>query len=67
LTPALGKLQHSLKRLLILEHVQVGKGDLAASKGLPGRSGVGSQILAKDYDLVAHFLLRALKQIPMTV
>ena len=55
LAPAVGKLQHSLKRLFVLEHIQIRKWDLAASKGLPGRGGVGSKILAENYDFVVHF------------
>jgi hypothetical protein len=55
LAPAVGKLQHSLKSLFVLEHIQICKRDLAARKGLPGRGRVRSKILAKNYDFVVHF------------
>ena len=56
LAPAIGKLQHSLKSLFVFEHIQIRKSDLAASKGLPGRGGVGSEILAENYDFFVHFV-----------
>lgn len=55
LAAAVDKLQHSLKSLFVLEHIQIRKRDLAATKGLPGRGGVRSKILAKNYDFVVHF------------
>jgi hypothetical protein len=57
LAAALGKLQHALESLFVLEHIQIGEGNLAASEGLPGPGGVRSQVLAKNYDFVIHFLL----------
>jgi hypothetical protein len=56
LTPAVGKLQHSLKSLFVLEYIQIRKGDLATSKGLPGRGGVRSKILAENYHFVVHLI-----------
>ena len=54
LAPAVGKLEHSLKSLVVFEHIQIRKRDLAASKGLPGRGGVRSKILAENYDFFVH-------------
>ena len=54
LATALRQLQHPGKSLVVLEHVQVGKRDLATGIGLPGRGCVWSKIFAKDYDFVVH-------------
>jgi hypothetical protein len=54
LPPSFGKAQHVGERLFVLEHVAVFKGNFPAREGLPGRSGVGSKILAEDNDGFRH-------------
>ena len=40
--------------MVVLEHVEILEGSLAARVGLPGRGGVGSKIFAEDYDFRFH-------------
>jgi hypothetical protein len=54
LPPSFGKAQHIGKRLFVLEHIAVFKRHFPAREGLPGRSGVGSKILAEDNDGFSH-------------
>jgi hypothetical protein len=54
LAAPVGELHHPGKSLVVLEHVQILKRNLAASVGLPGRGGVGSKIFAKNNDFLVH-------------
>jgi len=54
LAASIGQLQHPPQSLIVLQHVEIIKRSLAARVGLPGRGGVGSEILAEDNDFLGH-------------
>jgi hypothetical protein len=59
IAPAIGKLQHSCKALLVFQHVDVLERNFATGIGLPGARGVGSEVFPKDKNFFVHFLLNA--------
>jgi hypothetical protein len=44
--------------LVVLEHVEIFERNLTARVGLPGRGCIGSQIFAKDDDVLLHAVAR---------
>jgi hypothetical protein len=54
LAPAVGKLEHARKGLVVFEDVEILMGNFTARESLPGSRGVRSEIFSEDKNFFIH-------------